>query len=121
MRRLAIAALLFVAFDPAFTHPVTRWTRDKVVGLRFYIVDPVRVESYWCTKDGFVAVEIGTHKAITPPLWHWKIHDGRLQFSDGHAIKEEFTLLEMRDGSLTVRRRSGEIASFRYRFEHQQT
>ena len=52
------------------------------MGLRFYLVDPVRVESYWCTKDGFVAVEIGTHKAITPPLWYWKIHDGRLQLSD---------------------------------------
>jgi len=118
MRRL-IATVLLVFATSAFAD--TQWTRDKVVGLRFYIVDPVRVESYWCTKDGFVAVEIGTRKAITPPLWHWKIHDGRLQFSDSDSIKEEFTLLEMRDGSLTVRRRSGKIASFHYRFEHPKT
>src|SRR4029077_4301392 len=95
-----------------------RRTRAKVMGLHFYIVDPVRVEDYWCTKDGFVAVSIGTHKAITPPLWYWKIHDGRLQLSDSDSIREEFTLLEMHDGALTVRRRSGQIASFRYRFEH---
>jgi len=120
MHRVAIVALLVVASDSAFTHPVTRWTREKVVGLRFYLVDPVRVESYWCTKDGFVAVEIGT-QAITPPLWYWKIHDGRLQLSDEDSITEEFTLLKMDDGSLTVRRRSGAIASFRYRFEHQKT
>jgi hypothetical protein len=98
-----------------------RWTREKVVGLHFYIVDSVRVEDYWCTKDGFVAVSIGTHKAITPPLWYWKIHDARLQFSDGDSIKEEFTLIEMRDGPLTVRRRSGQIASFRYCYEHPKT
>jgi hypothetical protein len=117
MRLVVIILVVFAA--SAFAD--TPWAREKIVGLHFYVVDPVRVESYWCTKDGFVAVEIGTHKAIRSPLWHWKIHDGRLQFSRGGSIKEEFTLLEMRDGSLTVRRRSGEVASFRYRFEHQKT
>jgi hypothetical protein len=72
-RFIAVILVVFAASASADT----RWTRDKVVGLRFYIVDPVRVESYWCTKDGFIAVEIGTHKVITPPLWYWKIHDGR--------------------------------------------
>jgi hypothetical protein len=86
MRRL-IAIILLVFATSALAD--TRWTPNKVVGLRFYIVDPVRVESYWCTKDGFVAVEIGTHKAITPPLWYWKIRDGRLQFSDSDSIKED--------------------------------
>jgi hypothetical protein len=58
---------------------------------------------------------------VVKPAIDWKIHDGRLQFSNSDSIKEEFTLLEMRDGSLTVRRRSGQVASFRYRFEHQKT
>src|SRR5436305_13186122 len=100
MHRVAIVALLVVASDSAFTHPVTRWTREKVVGLRFYLVDPVRVESYWRTKDGFVAVEICTHKAITPPLCYWKIQDGRLQASDEGSNTEEFTQVETDDGSL---------------------
>jgi hypothetical protein len=54
---------------------------------------------------------------ITPPLWYWRIRDGRLQFSDGDSIKEEFTLLSMSRGVLTVRRRSGQIAKFHYKYE----
>jgi hypothetical protein len=84
--------------------------------------DPVRIEGYSCTRQGFVAVEIGTRRGpITGPLWHWRIHDGRLQFTDHSGIREEFTLLSMQHGRLTVRRRSGEIAEFRYEYERKKT
>src|SRR6266436_97337 len=116
MARLAAGLLLVVVCESALAHPASRWTRKRVVGLHFYLVDPVRVEDYWCTKDGFVAVTLGTRSAITPPLWYWRIRDGRLQLSDGDSIREEFTLLTMRDGTLTVRRQSGQIAHFRYGF-----
>ncbi len=121
MMRLVAGLLLIVDCDSVLAHPVSRWTREKVVGLRFYLVDPVRVEDYWCTTNGLVAVTLGTRSAITLPLWYWRIRDGRLQLSDGDSIREEFTLLTMRDGTLTVRRQCGEIARFHYSFEHKKT
>ena len=121
MQRLVAALLLALVCDPVLALPVARWTREKVVGLNFSLVDPVRIENYSCTKAGLVAVTLGTKERITPPLWYWRIRDGRLQLSDGDSIKEEFTLLTMRDGFLTVRRRSGEVARFRYTFERKKT
>src|SRR2546421_180146 len=80
------------------------WTRGTVVGLHFTLVDPVRIEDYFCSKAGTVSAVLGTRSEIIPPLWYWRIRDGRLQFSDGDFIKEEFTLLSMSQGVLTVRR-----------------
>jgi hypothetical protein len=121
MRRLLAALLLAVVCDPVLAHPAIRWTRAKVVGLDFSLVDQVRIESYSCTKAGLVTVTLGTKDAVTPPLWYWRIRDGRLQLSDGDSIREEFTLLNIRDGFLTVRRHSGGIARFRYTFEREKT
>jgi len=112
MQRLILAALLLITCDSGFARSAARWTRDSVVGLHFTLVDPVRVEDYSCSRTGTVAVTLGTRWEITPPLWYWRIRDGRLQFSNGDSIKEEFTLLSMRHGVLTVRRRSGQIAKF---------
>ena len=121
MQRLVAVLLLAIVCEPVLAHPPAQWTRDKVVGLSFSLVDPVRIENYSCTKAGFVAATLGTKERITPPLWYWRIRDGRLQFSDGDSIKEEFTLLSIRNGSLTLRRRSGEVARFRYTFERTKT
>lgn len=104
----------------------SQWTRDEVAGLRMDLVDSKRIETYSCDKGGTVAVRIGikrkitselTQETISTPEWFWKIHDGRLQFSDGSSIREEFTLVEMGRGLVRARRRSGEIVRFRCQFE----
>jgi hypothetical protein len=120
MRRLFAAIVVMIISDMALAQS-SRWTADKVVGLHCELVDPVRIENYAFNKNGLVAVTIGTKHQITPPLWYWRIHDGRLQLSDGDSIRQEFALLSMRDGILTVRRRSGEIVRFHYQFEHRKT
>src|SRR4051812_2979182 len=106
MKRVLAAVLLVIGCLPAFGQPPLRWTTAKAIDLHFHLHDPVRVESYSCTRQGFVAVEIGPRAALTGPVWHWKIVDGRLQFRDHRAIRQEFTLLSMQRGLLTVRRRS---------------
>jgi hypothetical protein len=122
MQRVLATILLVIGCLPAFGQPPLPWTREKVIDLRLYVRDPVRIESYSCTRQGFVAVEVGTRRgAIRAPLWHWRIFDGRLQFRDHQSIREEFTLLSMHRGSLTVRRRSGEIAHFHYEYERKKT
>ncbi len=88
------------------------WTREKVVGAPFLHFRSGTDRSYWCTKDGFVAVEICKREAVTPPLWYWRIRASRLQFTDESSIREEFTLVSMLDGALTVRQRLGQIAQF---------
>src|SRR6516164_2806787 len=99
MRRLLTATVAMILCDVALAHS-SRWTADKVVGLHCDLVDPVRIENYAFSKNGLVALTIGTKEQITPPLWFWRIRDGRLQFSDGDSILEEFTLLGMRGGIL---------------------
>jgi len=102
-----------------------QWTRDKVLGLHMELVDSRHIETYSFDKSGSVAVDIGTKKQVTPqlieetistPSWYWKIHNGRLLLSDGSSIRQGLTLLDMGHGLITVRRRSGEIARFRYCF-----
>ena len=88
-----------------------------IVGLHFTLVDAVRIEHYWCSEAGTVAVTLGTSSGITSPLWYWRIRNGRLQFSDGDSIKEEFTFVSMSNGVLIVRRRSEQIAKFDYKYE----
>jgi hypothetical protein len=121
MKRLVFAVLLAFGCLPAFGQSPLRWTRDNVIDLHFHVHDPVRIESYSCTRQGFVAVEFGTRAAVTAPLWYWKIRDGRLQFKDGSSVRQEFTFLSMHRGLLMVRRRSGEIVQFRYEYERQKT
>jgi hypothetical protein len=117
MQRLIVAALLLITCDSGFARSAARWTPEMVFGLHFTLVDPIRIEDYVCSKAGTVSVVLGTRSEITPPLWYWRIRDGRLQFSDGNSIKEDFTLLSMSENVLTVRRRSGEIAKFHYKYE----
>jgi hypothetical protein len=123
MRRLFTVILVGLATSALAD---SRWVRNSVVGLHIEIIDSTRIESYSCAKDGGVAVDIGTKRQITrqltketisTPEWYWRIHDGRLQLSDGSTIREEFTLLDMRNGFITARRRSGAIARFRYCFD----
>ena len=121
MRSLFAAIVAIIVCEPALADSKSRWTTDEVVALRCELVDPVRIENYAFNNKGLVAVTIGTKDCITPPLWYWRIRDGRLQLSDGDSIQQEFTLLGMRDGILTVRRQSGEIVRFRYQFEHRKT
>jgi len=121
MKRLVLAVLLALGCLPASGQSPLRWTWDKVIDLHFHVHDPVRIESYSCTRQGFVAVEFGTRAAVTGPLWYWKIRDGRLQFIDSSSVRQEFTLLSMQRGLLTVRRRSGEIVQFRYEYEREKT
>ena len=117
MQRVILAVLLLISCDSGFSRSPAQWTRNMVVGLHFTLVDPIRVEDYVCSKAGTVSVVLGTRSEITPPLWYWKVRDGRLQFSDGDSIRQDFTLLNMSSGMLTVRRRSGEIAKFHYKYE----
>ncbi len=123
MLRLAIV-ILFGLATAALSE--TRWTRDKVVGLHMELIDPKQIESYRCIKDGSVAVDIGTKTKISPqllketistPEWYWKIHGGRLRLFDGFSIREELTLVDIGHGFITVRRRSGKVARFRYCFD----
>jgi hypothetical protein len=118
MLRILAGLLVVAACQPTIAHSAPHWTRQTVVGLTCELIDPVRIENYSFTKDGLVAATLGTKKAITPPLWYWRIRDGRLQLSDADSIREEFTLLSMKNGVVTVRRRSGEVARFHYSFEH---
>jgi hypothetical protein len=121
MARMFAAVVAMTICAPALAHSTSRWTTDKVVGLCCELVDPVRIENYAFTGKGLVAVTVGTKDRITAPLWYWRIRDGRLQLSDEDSIREEFTLVGMRDGILTVRRQSGKIARFHYRFERRKT
>jgi len=121
MRSLFAAVVAISVCEPALADSKSRWTTDEVVGLRCELVDPVRIENYVFNNKGLVAVSIGTKDPITPPFWYWRIRDGRLQLSDGDSIRQEFTLLGMRDVILTVRRQSGEIVRFRYQFAHRKT
>ena len=118
MRHVLAGLLVIAACHVAAAHSVERWTSDKVVGLYCELIDPVRVENYFLNRQGIFAFTIGTKSAFTAPLWYWRIRDGRLQLSDDDSIREQFTLLSMRHGILKVRKQSGEIAHFRYRFEH---
>ena len=118
MPRLFAAVIAIVTCVSAVAQSTSHWTIDKVVGLRCELVDPLRIENYAFNNKGLVAVTIGTKDRITPPLWFWRIRNGRLQFSDGNSIRQEFTLLGMNDGILTVRRQSGEISRFHYQLEH---
>lgn len=121
MRHLLASLLVIAACHVAAAHSVERWTSGKVVGLYCELIDPVRVENYFFNKQRIVAVTIGTKSSLTAPLWYWRIRDGRLQLSDDDSIREQFTLLNMRHGILTIRKGSGEMAHFRYRFEHKRT
>jgi hypothetical protein len=77
-----------VFYHTALAHSSERWTAHKVVDLSVELVDPVRIENYAFTKDGFVAATLGTKEQMTPPLCYWRIRDGRLQPSDGDSIRE---------------------------------
>jgi hypothetical protein len=118
MRSLFAAVVAISVCEPALVNSKSRWTTGEVVGLRCELVDPVRIENYAFNNKGLVAVTTGTKDRITPPLWYWRIRDERLQLSDGASIQQEFTLLGVRDGILTVRRQWAEIVPFRYQFEH---
>src|SRR5436190_18020031 len=78
MKRVLPVVLLVLGCLSTLAQPPVRWTREKVIDLHIHLHDPVRIESYSCTRQGFVAVEIGTRAVLTGPLWHWKIVDGRL-------------------------------------------
>lgn len=108
MRSLFAAVVAISVCEPALVNSKSRCE----------LVDPVRIENYAFNNKGFVAVTIGTKDRITPPLWYWRIRDERLQLSDRASIQQEFTLLGVRDGILTVRRQCAEIVRFRYQFEH---
>jgi len=117
MQRVIVEVLVLITCDSGSARSTAHWTPEMVFGLHFTLVDPIRIEDYVCCKDGTVSVVLGTRSEITPPLWYWRILDDRLQFSDGDSIKEDFALLTMSQGVLTVRRRSGEIAEFHYQYE----
>jgi hypothetical protein len=98
-----------------------RWTLDQLVGLQCELIDSVRIENYTFREDGLVAAIFGNKKVSQPHVYwmlNWKIRNGRLQLFAQNAIREELTLINMQNGILTVRRKSGEIARFRYHFEH---
>ena len=124
MQRVATAVILLVLASMAVAaaaSPPVRWTHDAVVDLRVALRDPKRIESYSCTRQGLVAVELGTRDGVMSPLWNWRIHDGRLQLVDEETVREEFTLISMHDGTLKLRRRSGETAEFSYAYERPKT
>ena len=119
MKRALAAVLFLIGCLPVHGQPSLQWTREKVIGLHFYVHDPVRIESYSCTRQGFVAVELGSRSSVAAPLWYWRIRHGRLQLVDESSVREEFTLLSMQRESLTVRTRSGKIVHFHYQYERQ--
>ena len=122
-RAASIIVSLVLALGPlaaAASAPV-EWTHDTVIDLRFVLRDPKRIESYSCTRQGLVAVELGTRDGVMSPLWNWRIDDGRLQLVDDERVREEFTLIGMQDGTLTVRRRSGATAEFSYAYQRPKT
>ena len=114
----AVAALSLLAVNCATSAPVSEnaWTAAKVIGLHLELIDSNRVEGYWFTKN-YVVPNVGSHDIVVDPLWHWKIRNGRLQIYSESQLEDEFTLVSIDRKTITVRRRTGAIARYRYSYQ----
>jgi hypothetical protein len=114
--RLAVA-LCFVAVSCVASAPLSqsRWTTAKIIGLHLELIDSTRVEQYSFTKN-YVVPSVSSHDIVIDPLWHWKIRDGRLQIYGESRLEDELTLLSIDPKTIIVRKRSGEVARYRYSY-----
>ena len=112
-----VAALCLVAVNCATSAPVSEngWTVAKVIDLHLELVDSNRVEGYWFTKN-YVIPEVSSHDIVVDPLWHWKIRNRHLQIYSESQLEDELTLIKIDPKIVTVRKRSGAIARYRYSY-----
>ena len=85
----------------------------EVSGQRWALVDQKKIEVYRLGENGAVLAEFGSKDgAVTGPAFHWKIDQGTLVIGDRKSVHQKFTLVGKKDGQVTVRRQSGEVAIF---------
>ena len=110
-------AVLFLAVSCAASMAAAQdgWTAAKVIGLQLKLIDSNRIEEYSFTRNYVIPV-VSSHDIVVNPLWHWKIQHGRLQVFSESKLENEFTLIGMSDKTITVRKRNGITAQFRYSY-----
>src|SRR5438132_7865857 len=96
MRLLAVLFLALTSCTTAPTSTQPRWTAAKVIGLHLDLIDPVRVEQFWFSKQHhYVAATVGSRDVVTGPVWYWRIRDGRLQIYSESQLEEDITFISM--------------------------
>jgi hypothetical protein len=78
------------------------------------LIDANRIGFYHFDRKGFVSATLGTKEAVMGPLWYWKLHDNKLQITDGTQVQDEWTLLSRDAQTITVRRITGETDRYKY-------
>ena len=91
------------------------WTEKDVVGLSLGLVDPVQAEWMRFGGDGYVAMTVGEKQgAVCAPVFHWSIVSGRLRIvMHDRKFYDELTLISRNSSTITARRKSGELVTYK--------
>ena len=113
----ALIALYFLALarETYATSPDNCWNASTVIGLHLQLTDPNRIEEYWFTRN-YVTPNVSSHDIVVDPRWHWRIRNCQLQIFSESQLENEFVLIGKNSKTITVRRKSGTVAQFRYSY-----
>ena|SRR5688500_5382765 len=112
-----ILSLFAVALVLSADAADVQWTAASLTGLHMERVDPEQYESMRFTKEGAVLMGVGPKKGPwAAPVFSWSLVSGRLRIvMDDKKFYEEFTLVSRDREKIVVRRRTGELATYKIR------
>ena len=112
-----ILSLLAAGFALSANAADVQWTAESFTGLVMERVDPEAYESMRFTKDGAVLMGVGPKEGPwAAPVFHWSLVSGRLRIvMDDKKLYEEFTLVSRDSEKIVVRRRTGELVTYKIR------